>query len=540
MANRKYYSEPPSGDFDFKSLVQRAIAAGVGRDVPDGGEPIQPWTADALTTAMNQTERGGSVIDLRTVQRWLAPNGRGGISVPNLSRLALVFGCGDPVKARSWQVALMRARERSRVGQRNAAINTAPDDASNQIPTTVKTSRPMTVVRSWEGWFSRDKALILAILVWATYAVNGLANGIFGMLSVSYDVMPGLAKEVGFLWAPTWTVLPVLILPLFIVGVSDTLAHWRAYGRCRLLDKPPIEDCTANDIVAWDDRIDGTAFSFWTILMLSVGGVFLAQWVGICLRLYAEGDAGIYQIDRNLLTLLRPDFIGRGASAVISMFGYIYSALYVFIFLTGLKFLFILSADYEALARTNKEAEHDHGTAIREGSLIAFSAFDAALLIGWAAIAIKLQAAYLSSDAPNMIVWLLRDLTAALRLSDEVNGSLPNTSVSHFTTFLMIAVGNFALFVCATRISKGQIALRRSEPSDSIPTQSWLGFIPWKMFILSQAFIAVSLLSIGQIQGFSLALICCLSFSTWWLLWHRAWLEKEHDHGTSTSIHGDS
>lgn len=529
MVKGKYYSHPPTSDHDFRSLLQTAIAAGVGRDVPADGEPVKPWTAEALTTAINQTESGRSVIDLRTVQRWLAPYGRGGISVLNLSRLALVFGCGDRSRTRAWQVALMRARERTRVEQRNGANDSSPD-APSHVPSEtradVEAGRTLTVARSWESWFSGDEALRLSILIWAAYAVNGLANGILGILSVSYSVMPGLSKEVGFLWAPTWTVLPVLILPLFIVRVSDTLAHWRTYGRCRLLESSSFDDCTAKDVLAWDARIDETALPFWAILVLCLGGVFLAQWAGICLRLYAEGEAGIYQIDRNLLTLVRPEFIGRGASALISMFGFLYSALYVFIFLTGLMFLFVMAGDYETLARNNKDTEIEHGTAIREGSWIALSAFDAALLIGWAAIAIKLQAAYLSSDAPNIALWLLRDFTVVLRLSEEVNGSLPNTSVSHFTTFLMIAVGNFALFVCATRVSKGQMALRQSQQDGNIRAHSQVGYVPWKMFILSQAFLAASLLSIGQIQGFSLALICCLTFSAWWLLRLRVRREK--------------
>ena len=84
MVNGKYYIEPPTSDHDFRSLIQAAIAAGVGRDAPANGEPAKPWTAETLTTAINQAESSRSVIDLRTVQRWLAPQGRGGISVPNL------------------------------------------------------------------------------------------------------------------------------------------------------------------------------------------------------------------------------------------------------------------------------------------------------------------------------------------------------------------------------------------------------------------------------------------------------------------------
>jgi hypothetical protein len=229
MVNGKYDSEPPTRDHDFRSLIQTAIAAGVGRDAPANGEPVKPWTAEALTTAINQAEPGRSVIDLRTVQRWLAPQGRGGLSVPNLSRLALVFGCGDSSKTRAWQVALMRARELTRVDQRNGE-NDSPSDAPNKTRADVESSRTLTLVRSWESWFSGDEALKLSILIWAAYTVNGLANGILGILSVSYNVMPGLSKEVGFLWAPTWTVLPVLILPLFIVRVSDTLAHLRTGG----------------------------------------------------------------------------------------------------------------------------------------------------------------------------------------------------------------------------------------------------------------------------------------------------------------------
>lgn len=435
----------------------------------------------------------------------------------------------------------MQARKRTRAEPRNGADNSSPDDPAYDpaaIPAGVAPIRTPSLARSWESWFSRDDTLKLSILIWAAYAVNGLVNGILGILSVSYSVTPGLSKEVGFLWAPTWTVLPALILPLFIMRVSFSLSHWRSYGRCRLSDGSSCDNRTEEDALLWDARIDSTAFSFWMILMLCLGGVFLAQWVGICLRLYAEGEAGIYQIDRNLLTLVRPEFIGQGASALVSMFGYLYSALYVFIFLTALMFLFIMAGDYESLARNINDGEIEQEAAIREGSWIALSAFDAALLIGWAAIAIKLQAAYLSSDAPNIALWIFHDLTGVLRLSAEVNGSLPNTSVSHFTTFLMIAVGNFALFVCASRVSRGQMALRQLAQDGNIPARPRFGYVPWRTFVIVQVFLVCSLLSIGQVQGFSLALVCSLVLSVWCLTRRRARFGKEY-HGTSTIFHGN-
>jgi len=540
MANGKYYIEPPTSDHDFRSLIQAAIAAGVGRDVSANGEPAEPWTAETLTAAINQVETGRSVIDLRTVQRWLAPQGRGGISIPNLRRLAMVFGCGDTRRSSAWQVALMRARERTRAEPRNGADDSSPDDPAYDpaaIPAGDVPNRTPSLARSWEAWFSRDDTLKLSILIWATYAVNGLVNGILGLLSVSYSVTPDLSKEVGFLWAPTWTVLPALILPLFIMRVSFSLTHWRSYGRDRLLDGSSCDTHTEEDASLWDARIDRTAFPFWMILVLCLGGVFLAQWVGICLRLYAEGEAGIYQIDRNLLTLIRPEFIGQGASALVSMFGYLFSALYVFIFLTALMFLFIMAGDYEWLAHNNN-GKTGQEAAIREGSWIAISAFNSALLIGWAAIAIKLQAAYLSSDAPDIALWIFHDLTGVLRLSADVNGTLHNTSVSHFTTFLLIAVANFALFVCASRVSRGQMALRQRAQDGNVPARPRFGYVPWKTFVIVQFVLGCTLLSIGQVQGFSLALVCSLVISVWCLTRRRARFGKKY-YGTSTIFHGN-
>ncbi|MFZ3583469.1 hypothetical protein ACOI1H_15030 [Loktanella sp. DJP18] len=541
MVNGKHYIEPPTNDHDFRSLIQAAIAAGVGRDCSANGEPAEPWTAETLTAAINQAESGRSLIDLRTVQRWLAPQGRGGISVPNLHRLAKVFGCSDLRRTSAWQVALMRARERTKAEPRNGADDSSPADPTYDVAPPLAGDVPIRtpgLARSWEAWFSRDDTLKLSILIWAAYAVNGLVNGILGLLSVSYSVTPDLSKEVGFLWAPTWTILPALILPLFIMRVSFSLSHWRSYGRCRLLDGSSCDDRTEEDSSLWDARIDRTAFPFWMILVLCLGGVFLAQWVGICLRLYAEGEAGIYQIDRNLLTLIRPEFIGQGASALVSMFGYLYSALYVFIFLTALMFLFIMAGDYEWLARNINDGEIEQGVAIREGSRIALSAFDAALLIGWAAIVIKLQAAYLSSDAPDIALWIFHDLIGVLRLSADVNGTLPNTSVSHFTTFLMIAVANFALFVCALRVSRGQMALRQRAQDGNVSARPRFGYVPWKTFAIVQVFLVCTLLSIGQVQGFSLALVCSLVLSVWCLTRRRTRSGKKY-YGTSPVFHGN-
>ena len=529
MPNGKYYCPPPGGDPDLKTLLQFATASGVGQKASQKGEAVTPWTADALAAAVSQAEPGGSTVDLRTVQRWLSPQGNSGISVPNIRRLALVFGAGDPSDVRVWQVALIRARDRTRSGQRAVATDSAANDPAEELiedTSRVEADPAPGPARLWESWFSGDGALKLSILIWTAYTLNGLVNGILGLLSVSYNATPDLSKEVGFVWAPTWTMLPVVILPLFVIRVSHSLSHWRHHGRRQISGLSEAEDHAERDAAAWNARIDGTAFPFWVIIFLCLGGVFLAQWVGICLRLYAEGDAGIYQVDRNLLTLVRPDYIGQGASALVSMFGYLYSALYVFIFLTALMFMFVMARDYEVLAGSNHTDEIETAAAIREGSWISISVFDAALLIGWAAISIKLQAAYLSSDAPNIAVWLLRDLAGALRFSSDVNGGLPNTSVSHFTTFLMVAVGNFALFVCAARISRGQVALCKSAPDGCTPERPRFRYVPWRTFILVQGFLVVSLISVGQLQGFSLALLCCLALSLWSLIRRRARFER--------------
>ena len=138
----------------------------------------------------------------------------------------------------------------------------------------------------------------------------------------------------------------------------------------------------------------------------------------------------------------------------LSLVGYIYTASYIAIFMFGLLFLVIIVFDYHDLCMT---ADLEGSTADpkrirKEGQKIVWGGFRIAVFALWIASLVKLQITYLSADSPNFVAWLKTDILSLFDATSISNGWLANTSISHFTTFLMMVVTVTIFIVCALKI----------------------------------------------------------------------------------------
>ena len=352
-----------------------------------------------------------------------------------------------------------------------------------------------------ECLLSGETSMNLLVSYWLVFGALGLMNYAFGTLSVTYSPEDGLNKQVGFIWAPTLTVLPFVVLPLYILSVNELISFWKngARSQCALSEQNTDSLSNAD---GWILKVMSFSFSFWAIALFSLFFVFGFQWAGIYLPAYMSGDTGGVQIDRYLVALSRPEVISIQQAMILSAVGYLYTASYITIFLLGLLFQVIIALDYrETCGHSIQLNLVTTGVTIREsGNKVIWGSFRIAALGLWIATLIKLQIVYLSSDAKDFVSWLSWDAQAALGLITTQNGWLDNSSVSHFTTFLMMAVTVATFGFCVVKVHETFARLPLDDDKDCFGADG--NFIIRMSAVV--VMLSVNLLLVGRFEGFSL------------------------------------
>jgi hypothetical protein len=360
---------------------------------------------------------------------------------------------------------------------------------------------PKTLAERCEQILSGSASMNLLIAYWLVFCGLGLMNYVFNTLSVTYSPFEGLDKQVGFIWAPTLTVLPLVALPLFIYYVSELTTYWKRVGRPNCISQG-VSTIDSKSDAAWYAKVNNFSFSFWAIALFCFFFVFGFQWSGIYLPAYLSGDANGVQIDRYLVALVRPEVISIEEAMVLSFVGYMYTASYIAVFMFGLLFFVIVVLDFHDISTTldveGNKIESDQ--ICREGQKVVWGGFRVVVFALWLATLVKLQITYLSSDSSNFLSWLSTDMAGALDATALRNGWLENSSISHFTTFMMMAV-TVSVFIF------GVLRIRRSFERLSVygrdqhSTRDYLVLFEMLGVI---ALLSTSLVLVGRFTGFSI------------------------------------
>ena len=506
-------------------LFARLAAEGAGRPVARQGFADGPWTPETLAEAVSSLEGNEKGIELRAVQTWFQDNDNG-ISNDNIRWLARIFGCNDPEEASKWQAELKASkdrltnqrREKKRRDDSSEGLETEPlsivmpqvsepsnivVSTSTSITTDVGQRKAKSFPEKCEWMLSGAGSMNLLIAYWLVFCGLGLLNYVLNTLSVTYSPVGGLDNQVGFIWAPTLTVLPLIALPAFIFYVSDLNTYWKRVGRFK---------CTADDVIsinsesneAWYAKVNDFSFSFWAIASFCFLFVFGFQWAGIYMPAYLSGDTIGVQIDRYLVALVRPEVISVGEAMALSFIGYLYTASYIAIFMFGLLFLVIVVLDYQDLCTTAalEGSAADTNQLRKVGQKIVWGGFRIAVFALWLASLVKLQITYLSSDGPDFVTWLRTDALSVFGATSIRNGWLDNTSISHFTSFLMLVVTVTIFVVCALVI---QTVFERLSVYDQDYPFSLDQHAIVKMLAVI-GLLSFNLVLVGRFTGFSLLL----------------------------------
>ena len=532
--NGKYFVAPQQSDDNFKVLFARLAAEGAGRSVDSKGFADGPWTAETLTQALCELDGNTKGIDLRSVQVWFQANDNG-IGTENIRWLARIFGCDDPEETSRWAAEIRASKDRLTAERRakksdvgssgpmqaqhavdydisleNTFLPSYTFVASPPVPDTKPTVSGISLALRCEQMFSGPNHLIMPIAIWGGLGILWFLTIILGVHSVTYSPSEGIEKQVGFIWSPGWNLGEPIFLPILLILCGSLINAWKESDRGRLLDYGRIK-FEEN----WYAKVRSFTSSFWAIFLICFFLIFIVQWAGVYLLPLQADDPNVPMIDWMLIALVRPDVLSNNAAIFVSFLGFLYSGMiYWFLFSASL-FLFTVSGDYAAIC-SEKDDSHIplyNGHAFNIGLKIMQTVFRCTVLGILVALCIKMNAAYLVSDAEGITAWLWNDALIFLGYSNDrwlwINGS-PSP---FFTSFLLLFLLCFVFAACLVQVKTGidNTVLFAQEESRAMRTWFRMGAV---VLILSMGYI-----TIGQFYGFSLLLGVSVTVAVASLFW---------------------
>lgn len=506
IKNNKYYIPPESDGSTFKELFKRLATAGAGRPVDKNGFPSGPWTPDLLAAAISQIDANRAGIDLRTVQLWFQENEKG-ISADNIRWLARVFGCDDPEATSKWQAELSAAQSRLTAQRREkrrserssgapagvGAERTATIDDASEAPAesaqdhdAVGARRMFSLAMRSEAIFSRRSPLDLPASVFAGAVALGFLSYLTGVHNATYDRANGLIKQVGFLWAPNWTFLFMVFMPLFFAFVVDLLVFWKDEGRAKFIAKGARLE---NDD-AWARNVEASTYTYWAVFLICLVFAGLLQWIGVCLIPLLSGGSD-YAMDWTLLAIVRPEIISVPEAVVFTGLAYLYMCLCFYLFFVGLILLYTVAYDLSKVAGASKlRPEVDQRRDVSEiGLKVMRGIFRCTVLGILIAICMKLQSLYLTSSGENIVAWFLGDMFSVLFGREDVGVVIDKSMPTHYSS-LLVALATCVVFLF------GSIRLSVGNRFD----------VPMGMMWAAVALLGAGYLLIGVFAGFSILL----------------------------------
>lgn len=433
LINGKFYCPPVKSDRDLKKVITDLFAAGVGNEVDEDNHP-KPWTPEQLTIAISQIEQNSRGIELRTVQLWFQDNDRA-ISNENLRWLARVFGCQDPEASHLWYLELREASKRLKENRKNRKVITLYDQSENPIGTHTE-QREMSdkdlVSVSLSAYTMKSKldlpALVFmgsAVLVFLAYAAN--------IHSVSFDHELTSNKQVGFLWAPNWTILFMVLLPLFFLLVADLVDFWITEGRQYFQ-----QDLRSS----WKETVYLSRWTFWAIFIGCLPMAGLTQWLATRYTPLARGEIGSYAMDWGTVAIARPEVISIAKATIFTGACYIYMCICFYIFFVGLILLMTIVTDLCTILRNEKLANRVVADADANspeiGRKIMIGVFRCTVVGLLITILMKLQGFYLISENKTIISWILQDLNATLLRSRPIDYQSGRALPQFFSSLLIV------------------------------------------------------------------------------------------------------
>lgn len=454
--NGKFFIAPPKDGRDFKELFKHLAAAGAGRPLDSDGFPSGPWTPELLSEAISQIDSNRVGVDLRTVQLWFQENDKG-VSAANIRWLARIFGCDDPLETSEWQLELIAAQSRLTAKRR---VSKKPENRLNRIPDLpIADPEAVEIVyaaqgdaliqkprfalgRMSEAVFTRGSPLNLPASVFAGASALGFLAYILGIHSAIYTRADGIVKQVGFLWAPNWTFLFMVLLPVFFVLVTELLVYWKNNGRMVLAGHGDRIQSNRD----WEHHLKAYSYSYWAVFVICIPFAGIFQWIAVDLMPLLKGK-GDYAISWGTLALIRPEVVSVPMSIVFTGLAYLYMCLCFYLLFAGLILLHTILHDLWTIEGATQlrpdEFQREAGAITLRVMEGIFRCTTVGILV---AICMKLQSAYLASNGKDIVTWLVNDSSVILDGYANGRNGFHYRMPTHFSS-LLVAISSCVGFL---------------------------------------------------------------------------------------------
>lgn len=501
-------------------LFKHLASTGAGRPVDGDGFPMGPWTPELLAEAISSIEANRAGIDLRTVQHWFQDNDKG-ISPDNIRWLARIFGCGDPDASGAWQAALSAANRRLAENRKRKKVRNKPqvgpagtvqEIEDSYTPSRApagfekRKSRLGSLAGKTEALFDSQSSMTLPLVVFSGACILALVSFTLNIHSVVFTPEGSRSKQVGFLWAPNWTIVFLAVLPLYLAWSIELLRFWKEEWRPRLA---ALGDPTSPN-AKWEHRPVAASYLFAATLIITVIVASGYNWTVTHLIPLLSGDPGGWAINWGRLAIVRPDLISVPSAMIFSGLVFLYNGVTAYLFFAGLIFLHLMKHDYLDLVKglEIRSGENPNPEIVAISTSLMYGIFRCTVLGVVITILMKLQSVFLQSSGVNIIDWLGADFRSPFGNHDSEAAEGLQSGIapgSYYSFFCLLAIlGTFA---------NASSQIRRTVERFQVSGPRSKFFNPWVMMNATMALLVIGYFLIGFLPGFTVFLFLSLALT---------------------------
>lgn len=230
-----------------------------------------------------------------------------------------------------------------------------------------------------------------------------LLSQILGLATLTYKA-DGIEKQVGFLWSPNWSIMYLVLLPLYLC-LFAILAERREYTlrsflQARIIIGPNGASVSEEHLFGkWRKVLARISVALWALLIAVIIQT-TSEWVSYCLVPLLKGDLGKGTVDWSTISILMPSEVNQWNAIVFSGVAYLYMGFALFIYLAVL----VYAASFAWFLNSIGDPTGDFRLILRDTELgnrlsdIAMNIY-ACIVLGFCAFFLmRLEAKYLQSD----------------------------------------------------------------------------------------------------------------------------------------------